>query len=222
MKNEIGLKGFYRFLGISVAKFLKKHFKPFNPTIITVCGFLVYILTVSIFAIFGKKGVNNIYLFIFIVGTQLALILDFTDGSYARMVNRTSYSGHVWDIFSGILETIILFGLIYFKAEGPIEQFIIVSLMLIYVLNQKIKFSLSSRMNFRTNGQEERLYQSSKINISYIIRIPFGFGLAHFYLYVTLWFLFDFLCFLLVLHVVGLFSFFNIVINSLSNNHKKA
>lgn len=86
MKQEIGLKGIYRFLGRLFAKFLNRFLKPFNPNIITVCGFLIYIIAVAIFTIYGEKAKYDINLFIFIISTQLALILDFTEGSYARIL----------------------------------------------------------------------------------------------------------------------------------------
>lgn len=206
MKQEIGLRGIYRFLGRLIARLLNKFLKPFNPNIITVCGFLIYVIAVAIFTIYGEKAIYDVNLFIFIIGTQLALILDFTDGSYARMINRTTHFGHVLDSFLGTLRFIILLGVAYFIAKTPAEKYIVVFLMLIYALNQKVKFVLSPQNNSNLTSRGNDSFTKLKRNISYLVKIPFGFGAAHFYLYVTLWFLFDFVYFLFVLYVVGLFS----------------
>lgn len=204
MKQEIGLRGIYRFLGRLIAKLLNGFLKPFNPNIITIAGFLIYIIGVGIFAVYGRKITNGIILFI--VGTQLALILDFTDGSYARMINRTTHFGHVLDSFLGTLRFVFLFGVAYFIAGTLAEKYIVVFLLLIYALNQKVKFVLSSQNNSNLTSPENDSVAKSKRKISYLVKIPFGFGAAHFYLYVTLWFLFDFVYFLFLLYVVGLFS----------------
>ncbi|MBA7466634.1 hypothetical protein ES707_01822 [subsurface metagenome] len=206
MKEEIGLKGIYRFLGKLIARLLNKSLKPFNPNIITVCGFLIYIIAVAIFTIYGEKAKYDINLFIFVIGAQLALISDFADGSYARMINKTTHFGHVLDSFLGGLRFIILLAVAYFIAKTPSEKYIVVFLTLIYALNQKVKFALSPQNNSNLTNRGNDSYAKSKRKISYLVKIPFGFGTAHFYLYVTLWFLFDFVYFLFVLYFVGLFS----------------
>jgi len=204
MKQEIGLRGIYRFLGKLIAKLLNKYFGVFNPNIITIVGFLIYIIGVGTFAVYGKKITNGIILFV--AGTQLALIFDFADGSYARIINRTTYLGHVLDSLLGTLRFIILLGVAYFIAKTTSEKYIVVFLLLIYALNQKVKFVLSPQNNSDLTSPGNDSFAKSKRNISYLIKIPFGFGAAHFYLYVTLWFLFDFVYFLFLLYVVGLFS----------------
>jgi len=205
MKQEIGLKGIYRFLGRLIAKLLTKLFKPFNPNIITVCGFLIYIIGVGIFTIYGKKATYDVNLFIFIIGTQLALILDFTDGSYARMVSKTSHYGRILDSFLGTLEIMILFGLAYFIAGSPTEKCIVIGLVLIYAFDQRAKLITVSQSRENSN-KEERTTLDNKTSWEYLIKIPIGFTFAHFYLYVTLWFLFNSIYFLFVLYIVGLFS----------------
>jgi len=208
MKQEIGLKGIYRFLGKLIARLLNKFLKPFNPNIITVCGFLIYVIAVAIFIIYGGKAKYDINLFIFIIGTQLALILDFTDGSYARMVNKTSYYGRVLDSFLGALEIMILFGLAYFIAGSPTEKYIVIGLVLIYAFDQKTKLIAVSQSRKNSN-KEKKTTLDNKTRWEYLIKIPIGFSLAHFYLYVTLWFLFNSIYFLFVLYIVGLFSIAN-------------
>ena len=205
MKNEIGLKGIYRFLGRLIARLLNRYFGVFNPNIITIVGFLIYIITVGIFAVYSRKSANGITLYIFIIGTQLALILDFADGSYARMVNRTSYYGRVLDSFLGTLEIMILFGLAYFIAGSPTEKCIVIGLVLIYAFDQRAKLITVSQSRKNSN-KEERTTLDNKTSWEYLIKIPIGFTFAHFYLYVTLWFLFNSIYFLFVLYIVGLFS----------------
>lgn len=135
-------------------------------------------------------------------------MLDFTDGSYARMINRTTHLGHVLDSFLGTLRLIILFGLAYSLAETPAEKYVIVFLLLIYALYREVKFVSSSPNSSNLASQQNNFFARSGSKMNYLIRIPFGFGTAHFYLYITLWFLFDFVYFLFVLYVVGLFSIF--------------
>ncbi len=209
MKQEIGLKGIYRFLGRLIARLLKKYFGVFNPNIITIAGFLTYIIGVSIFAVYRRRPTNDIPLYIFIAGTQLALILDFADGSYARMVNRMSYYGHILDGFLGTLEVIILFGLGYFIAEVLTEKWIVVCLVLIYALEQRVKLILVTQNKQNSKVQKKETVDKTKAKWRYIIRIPLGFNVAHFYLYISLWFLFDFIYFLFVLYLVGLFYVFS-------------
>jgi len=206
MKQEIGLRGIYRFLGKLIARSLTKFLKPFNPNIITVCGFLIYVIAVAIFTFYGEKAIYDVNLFIFIIGTQLALISDFADGSYARMINRTTHFGHILDSFLGGLRFMILLGVAYFIAKTPSEKYIVVFLMLVYALNQKVKFASFPQDNSSLSIRRNDSFAKSKRNINFLVKIPFGFGAAHFYLYVTLWFLFDFVYFLFVLYVVGLFS----------------
>lgn len=203
MKQEIGLKGIYRFLGSLIARLLNRYFGVFNPNIITIAGFLIYIIGVGIFAVYGRKITNGIILFV--AGTQLALIFDFADGSYARMVNKTSYYGRVLDSFLGTLEIMILFGLAYFIAGSPTEKCIVVGLVLIYAFDQRAKLITVSQSRENSN-KEERITLDNKTSWEYLIKVPIGFTFAHFYLYVTLWFLFNSIYFLFVLYIVGLFS----------------
>lgn len=203
MKEEIGLKGIYRFLGKLIAKLLNRYFGVFNPNIITIAGFLIYIIGVSIFAVCGRSITNGIILFV--IGTQLGLIFDFADGSYARMVNKTSYYGRVLDSLLGTFEITILFGLAYFIAATPAEKCIVIGLVLIYAFEQRAKLITVSQSRKNSN-KEERTTVNNKTSWEYLIRIPIGFTFAHFYLYVTLWFLFDSIYFLFVLYIVGLFS----------------
>lgn len=205
MKNEIGLKGIYRFLGRLIARLLNRYFGVFNPNIITIAGFLIYIIGVSIVAVYGRGPTNDIPLYIFIAGTQLALILDFADGSYARMVNRTSHYGRILDSLFGTLEIMILFGLAYFIAGSQTEKCIVIGLVLIYAFNLKAKLTTVSQSRKNSN-KEERTTLNNKTTWDYLIKIPIGFSFAHFYLYVILWLLFDFVYFLFVLYIVGLFS----------------
>lgn len=206
MKQEIGLKGIYRFLGRSIARLLNKFLEPFNPNIITACGFLIYIVAVSIFAIYGGKAVYDKNLLIFVIGTQLALILDFADGSYARIVNRITHYGHILDSFVGTLEIIILFGLVYFIAGSLNEKYIVIGLVLIYAFDQRVKVITVPENKINSNEQIKTRFHNNKKRWDYLIKIPIGFNLAHFYLYVTLWLLFDFIYFLFVLYIVGLLS----------------
>jgi len=203
MKSEIGLKGIYRLLGRLIAKLLNKYFRVFNPNIITIAGFLIYIIGIGIFAVYGRKITNGIILFV--VGTQLALIFDFADGSYARIVNKTSHYGHVLDNLLGTLEITILFGLSYFIAGSPSEKCIVIGLVLIYAFDQRAKLITVSQSR-KDSNKEERTTVDNKTSWEYLIKIPIGFTFAHFYLYVTLWFLFNSIYFLFVLYIVGLFS----------------
>jgi len=207
MKNEIGLKGIYRFLGNWIARLLNRHFGVFNPNIVTIASFLIYIIAVGIFAIYSsRKPTNDITLYIFIAGTQLALILDFADGSYARMVNRASYHGRILDSLFGTLEVIILFALAYLVAKALTEKWIVVCLVLIYTLDQRLKLSFVSQKRQNSKVQKHEHVDNRKPKWHHMLRIPFGFNVAHFFLYMSLWFLSDSIYFLFVLYITGLYS----------------
>jgi len=90
------------------------------------------------------------------------------------MINRTTHLGHVLDSFLGTLRFIFLFGVAYFFAETPVEKYIIVFLLLIYALNQKVKFISSSQNNSNLTSRRNDSFAKSKRNISYLIKIPFG------------------------------------------------
>jgi len=203
MKQEIGLKGIYRFLGTSLARLLNRYFGVFNPNIITVVGLFTYVIGVGVFAIFGHKLKGSLLLFI--AGTQLSLVFDFADGSYARMVNRTTQYGHFLDSFLGTLEISILFILTYLMAANAIEKLIVVGLLLIYAFDQRTKlFKVLQKKKCPYVREKET--SNNKNRWSYLMKIPIGFSFAHFYLYVTLWFLFNSIYFLFVLYIIGLIS----------------
>jgi phosphatidylglycerophosphate synthase len=203
MKQEIGLKGIYRFFGTRLAKVLNQYFGVFNPNIITLVGFFIYIIGVGIFAIFCHKLTGSLILFI--AGTQLSLVFDFADGSYARMVNRSTQFGHFLDSFIGTLEISILFILTYLVAANPAEKLIVVGLLLIYAFDQRTKlFKVLQKK--KDAYVEEKATSNNKNKWNYLMKIPVGFSFAHFYLYVTLWFLFKSIYFLFVLYIIGLLS----------------
>ena len=203
MKEEIGLKGIYRFLGTRLAKVLKRYFGVFNPNIITLVGFFIYVIGVGIFAIFYHKLTGSLILFI--AGTQLSLVFDFADGSYARMVNRSTQFGHFLDSFLGTLEISFLFILTYLVAANPVEKLIVIGLLLIYAFDQRTKlFKVLQKK--RDSYLEEKTASNNRNKWDYLIKIPIGFSFAHFYLYVTLWFIFKSIYFILVLYLVGLVS----------------
>jgi phosphatidylglycerophosphate synthase len=207
MKQEIGLKGIYRFLGTRLAKVLNRYFGVFNPNIITMVGFFIYVIGVGIFAIFCHKLTGSLILFI--AGTQLSLVFDFADGSYARMVNRSTQFGHFLDSFLGTLRFVILLGIAYLIANNPSEKYAVVFLMLVYVLNQRVRMISRSQNVSQLTVRDKGSSVRPKIDMSSLLRFPFGFGSAHFYLYITLWFLFDFVYFLFVLYITGLFSIYS-------------
>jgi len=203
MKQEIGLKGIYRFLGTRLARVLNRYFGVFNPNIITIVGFFIYVIGVGIFGIFSHKLTGSLILFI--AGTQLSLVFDFADGSYARMVNRSTQFGHFLDGFLGTLEISILFILTYLVAANPVEKLIVVGFLLIYAFDQRTKL-LKVLQKKKDAYAEEKATPNNRNKWNYLMKIPVGFSFAHFYLYVTLWFLFKSIYFLFVLYIIGLLS----------------
>jgi phosphatidylglycerophosphate synthase len=224
--KEIGLKGIYRIMGVAIAKILIRISKPFNPNIITISGFIISMASMIAFGLYGKKATYNIYMLVFILGTQLALILDYADGSYARIIGRTSHWGDILDGFLDSLKIIFLFGLSYLVSQNRIKEFLIVGLILIYVLDQRVKLILVSQNRQNPNVLNNQAVDNTKAKwsyaICYMIRIPFGFNVAHCFLYMSLWFLFDFTYFLFVLYITGLFSVYSRLKPLLRQHVKKA
>lgn len=216
MRNkEIGLKGIYRFLGESTAKLLNKYFKSFNPNIITVFSFIICIVSIVVFWLYGEKATYNIYILIFILGTQLALILDYGDGSYARMIGKTSYHGHVLDASLDFLKLIFLFGLSYWIAGSQIEKLIVFGLVLLYAFYCALKPALTEQLQQSSNKLRNQIVNSTKAKWNYAVRILFGFNIVHFYFYISIWFLCGWAYILFILYVAGLFSIFRMIKSSL-------
>jgi phosphatidylglycerophosphate synthase len=88
--DRCGLRFFYRGVGLYFASFLDKRFKKFNPNILTVLGLIIHLIALLIFVLYGEFGIN-VYSLVFIFGIQIAFLLDFVDGSYARLKIRWNY-----------------------------------------------------------------------------------------------------------------------------------
>lgn len=216
--EEIGLKGIYRALGITTAKILARIVKPFNPNIITIASAIICIASIIIFGLYGKKASYDIYMLIFVLGTQLGLILDYADGAYARMVSRTSHYGHILDASLDFVKLTFLLGLSYLVARDRIESLIVFGLALIYGFHCSLK-SLSPRLhkqNFSSHKNDS--IGRAKTRWGYILRIPFGFNLVHFYLYISLSFLDNCIYTLFILCIVGLISAFSEIRHSLRSH----
>jgi len=218
MKNkEIGLKGIYRFFGELTAGFLYKYFKVFNPNIITFLGFIICISSIIVFWIYGEKLSYDIYMIFFLLGTQVALVLDFADGSYARMIDKTSYYGHVLDASFDFLKLFFLFGLSYWMAENYIERTLIFGLVLIYAFYCALKPVLTEQ--FLQNQYEPKNQTTSNVKrkMNYAVRILFGFNIAHFYFYISIWFLSGWAYVLFILYIAGLFSILKMIKSSFTS-----
>jgi len=216
--REIGLKGIYRVLGVTTAKILVRCFGLFNPNIITVISAVISIASIIVFGLYGKKATYDVYMLVFVLGTQLGLVLDYADGSYARVVNRTSYHGYILDASLDFVKLTFLLGLSYLVAGDQIEKLVVFSLVLIYGFHCSLK-SLLPRLNKQNSSSHQNDPVSGvKAKWKYMLRIPFGFNLVHFYLYISLWFLSDCIYTLFILCIVGLISAFSGIRQSLRSH----
>lgn len=206
--KETGLKSIYRVLGVTIAKILARFFKPFNPNTITVTGAVVCIGSIIIFGLYGKKATYDGYMLILVLGTQLGLILDYADGAYARLVDRTTYRGYVLDASLDFVKLIFLLGLSYLVAGDRIERLVVFGVVLVYGFHCSLK-SLSIReQKTHPAGRRGDTADSARERWAQVLRIPLGFNLVHIYLYILIWLLSGLVYILMVLFMTGLISAF--------------
>ncbi len=204
MKKERGLKRVYRFLGSGFSNILYKISKKINPNVITLCGFFIFSLSWFLYLLVYLFGeiclIHNILL---IVGFNIALIIDYLDGEYARKANKCSKVGHHLDSILDIIKILTTYLLIYFTTTVPFEKLLIFTSSIIFTFFTWTKYSIS-RENLMSKVSKEGKFLS--------LSLLFSFSYAHQYLYFSIYLLFG-IWQILILHMaLGIaFTFKNLV-----------
>ena len=199
MPKENGLKRVYRFGGIGISNMIFRFSKKINPNLITISGFIVYLLGAMQYVI--ALLLNEIYLLtniLFVVTIQFALFIDYADGEYARRVNKTSKKGHYLDGMLDLTKISITYFLIYFSSNNePIKIVLFISSLLFIIVrfsNRNVK-SQNSAKDHSNNGKF--------LTISLIL----GFSVVHQFLYFSLYLLFGMWQILILPIAMGLLLF---------------
>ena len=204
MKKESGLKRIYRFLGSGFSNILYKISKKINPNVITLCGFFAFSLSWLFYLIvylFGEISlINNILL---IVGFNIALIIDYVDGEYARKANKCSKVGHHLDSILDIIKILATYLLIYFTTTESFGKLLMFTTLVIFTFFTWSKYNI-----YRENLMSEVSKEGKFLSLSLL----FSFSYAHQYLYFSIYLLFG-IWQILILHMaLGIaFTFKNLV-----------
>jgi len=188
MPKDNGLKRIYRFSGIGVSYTLFKISKNINPNTITITGFLVFIsgwtqyLMMYLFSeiIF----INKIFL---IVAINIALILDKSDGEYARRVNKSTIKGEFLDGILDIIKISLTYFIIYFTSNDQIIKLMLFLSSVIFALSVWIRYSMWGRHG---SDIENSINTPSKEGRFLTISLLFGFSIVHQYLYFSIFLIF--------------------------------
>jgi len=204
MKKERGLKRIYRFLGSGFSNILYKISKKINPNVITLCGFFVFSLSwfhYLIIYLFGEISlINNILL---IVGFNIALIIDYLDGEYARKANRCSKIGHYLDGILDFIKISTTYLLIYLTTTEPLGKLLIFTSSVMFTIFIWSKYNI-----YRENLMSEVSKEGKFLSLSLL----FSFSLAHQYLYFSIYLLFGLWQILILQIALGIaFTFKNFV-----------
>lgn len=205
IKHHSGLKFFYRKIALLFAHFFYKIFGIFNPNIITNLGTLIHVIYLGLFVFYRNP-------LIFVLGIQLALILDYVDGSYARLTSQTTKFGKTLDGVYDVIKLFLTFIVLFYFTINDVSSFIVlVVLLLVFAINNSFK---TMELHIRKNFVEEEDKKSKKESIfKTILKSPFGFTLTHFYAYFSMWLLFDNIYILGFLILIGLLSSFKTILD---------
>jgi len=184
MPKENGLKRIYRFSGIGASYTLFKISKKINPNTITITGFLVFIsgwtqyLMMHLFSeiIF----INKIFL---TVAINIALILDYCDGEYAKRVNKITIKGEFLDGVLDIIKISLTYIIIYFTSSDQIIKLILFLSSVILTISVWSRYSMWGR---RSSDIENSINTPSKEGRFLTISLLIGFSMVHQYLYFSI------------------------------------
>lgn len=204
MKKESGLKRIYRFLGFGFSNILYKISKKINPNIITLCGFFVFSLAglqYLVMYLFGELNlINNILL---IIGFNIALIIDYLDGEYARKTNKCTKIGHHLDGILDFIKISTTYLLIYLTTIEPFEKLLIFISSVMFTI-----FIWSKYTSYRENLMSKAPKEGKFLSLSLL----FSFSIAHQYLYFSIYLLFGLWQILILQIALGIaFTFKNFV-----------
>ncbi|MBA7629831.1 hypothetical protein ES703_37338 [subsurface metagenome] len=204
MKKERGLKRIYRYLGIGFSNILYKISKKINPNVITLCGFFVFSLAwLQYLGIYLFGEVNLINKILLIVGFNIALIIDYLDGEYARKTNKCSKIGHHLDGILDYIKISTTYLLLYLTTNEHFGKLLIFVSSVIFTI-----FIWSKYISYRENLMSKAPKEGKFLSLSLL----FSFSITHQYLYFSIYLLFG-LWQILVLQIAlgSVFTFKNFV-----------
>jgi phosphatidylglycerophosphate synthase len=172
--RENGLKRIYRFLGkITSVKLLDISTK-INPNHITISSFISVLFGILL-VVFTN---NPIYL---VIGMQLALILDYADGEYARATLKTSKNGHYLDSMLDIFKIVLVYCFIYFINNSEIDRVLVFLNLAIFSIFLWSKIDIGKiKTSVNTDFKEGSYFKTNLL---------FGYSLVHHYLYISFYLL---------------------------------
>lgn len=181
MKKERGLKRIYRYLGIGFSNILYKISKKINPNVITLCGFFVFSLAwLQYLGIYLFGEVNLINKILLIVGFNIALIIDYLDGEYARKTNKCSKIGHHLDGILDYIKISTTYLLLYLTTNEHFGKLLIFVSSVIFTIFIWSKF---------TSYREKLMSKAPKEGKFLSLSLLFSFSIAHQYLYFSIYLL---------------------------------
>lgn len=199
MRKENGLKRIYRFGGIGISRILLKISKSINPNTITISGFIVFIIgwmQYLIFYLFYEiVFLNKIF---FIIALNIALIIDYCDGEYAKKVNKCTELGDFLDGVLDIIKISLTYVLLYFTSDTQIIKLMIFFLSVIFTISMWIRYHKTLP---ETPSKEGKFLT---------IKLLFGYSIVHQYLYFSIFLIFGLWQILLLPLLLGLITIFNI------------
>ena len=205
MRKERGLKRLYRFLGIGFSNILYKISKKINPNMITLCGFFVFSLGWFQYLgmyLFGE--INLINKILLIVAFNIALIIDYLDGEYARKTNKSSKKGHYIDGILDYIKISTTYLLLYLTTNehlGKLLIFVSSVIFTVFIWSKYAKF-----INYRENLMSKAPKEGKFLSLSLL----FSFSIAHQYLYFSIYLMFGLWQILILQIALGsLFTFKN-------------
>ena len=136
--------------------------------------------------------VNKILL---IIAFNIALIIDYVDGEYARKINKYSKRGQHIDGILDFIKISITYILIYLTTDDPITKFLIFTSLVIFTIFMWSRYSMY---------RENLIAESSKEGKFLSLSLLFSFSVAHQYLYFSIYLLFGFWQILLLQILIGL------------------
>ncbi|MFX1408975.1 MAG: CDP-alcohol phosphatidyltransferase family protein [Promethearchaeota archaeon] len=197
MPKERGLKRIYRYCGIGFSNLLFRLSKKLNPNLITISGFLIFFsgwLQYVIFYMFNEIVFLNKS--IFIISIQIAIIIDYIDGEYARKINQCTKRGQYIDGGLDYLKILLTYVLIYYTFEDLIVRLLTFILLIIYSAFRWIR----NTIHYESSKNIEKPKEGRFLSLSLII----SFSIPHQFLYLSVFLIFGIWQILLLIIIIGI------------------
>lgn len=116
--NEKGAAVIYRFVGYYLAKWLVRC--SVTPNFLTMCGFIFGVAASYFFSLGGHFSLVSGAIFY-----QLCIILDYSDGTLARLTKTSSYLGQWLEaVLDPLREFVVIFGICWGLSHADMSVFV--------------------------------------------------------------------------------------------------